>query len=293
MSRSRGKLRHGKLRTYLVRAGKALLLYLLLAATSLVLLFPFLWMLSSAFKTRTEVFAVPPILITRHPQWQNFYSWISGQVPYGWMFANSVIVSLLNILGSLISCSLAAYGFARLRFPGRELLFGLLLASMMVPFVVRLVPLFLIFRRLGWINTLYPLIVPAFLGTPFFIFVMRQFFRTIPAELSDAARIDGCSELGIWARLMLPLSKPVMGAVSILAFQTAWNDYLAPAVFLNDMRRMTIMVGLSTFLTMPGEMRDWHIVMAMTVLVSLPTVVVFFFFQRAFVQGMTLSGMKG
>lgn len=285
--------RYLKAHTYLRRAVQALLLYLLLIAVSLVLLFPFIWMLSSSLKTRTEVFAVPPSLFPKQPQWQNFTSWIDGRVPFEMMFLNSVIVSVLNIVGSILSCSLAAYGFARLRFPGREALFSVLLASMMVPFVVRLVPLFLIFRRLGWINTLYPLIVPAFLGTPFFIFIMRQFFRTIPTELSDAARIDGCSELGIWARLMLPLSRPVMGAVSILAFQTAWNDYLAPAVFLNDMRKMTIMVGLGSFLTMPAEMRDWHTVMAMTVLVSLPAVVVFFIFQRAFVQGMTLSGMKG
>jgi multiple sugar transport system permease protein len=267
--------------------------YLLLGIATVILIFPFVWMLSSAVKSPEELFARPPILIPARIHWENFPRSLEGPVPFGVMFVNSTVVSLLNIVGSIISCSLAAYGFARLRFPGRDTLFALLLASMMVPFVVRLVPLFLIFERLGWINTLYPLIVPAFLGTPFFIFVMRQFFRTVPGELADAARIDGCSEMGIWARLMLPLSKPALGAVAILSFQQAWSDYLAPVVFLNDTRKMTVMVGLGTMLTMPGEGWLWETIMAVTVLVTLPMVVIFFAFQRAFVQGMTLSGMKG
>lgn len=274
------------------RVTKMVLQYLALIIVSAVLLFPFVWMLSSAVKSHDELFASPPVLIPQRIHWENFAVALSDVMPFGRMFANSAVVSLLNIVGSVLSCSLAAYGFARLRFPGRDALFALLLASMMVPFVVRLVPLFLIFRRLGWINTLWPLIVPAFLGTPFFIFILRQFFRSVPAELADAARIDGCSEMGVWGRVMLPLSKPALGAVAILSFQQAWGDYLAPAVFLNDMRKMTVMVGLGALLSMPGEQFKWDSIMAVTVLATLPMLVIFFAFQGAFVQGMTLSGMK-
>jgi ABC-type glycerol-3-phosphate transport system permease component len=258
-----------------------------------ILLMPSIWMLASSFKDPNEIFEVPPHLLPRELRWRNYTEALTGDTPFGRMFLNSLVISSLNVVGSLVSCSLVAYGFARLRFPGRETLFFMLLASMMVPFVVRLVPLFLIFKRLNWIDTIYPLVVPAFLGTPFFIFIMRQFFRTVPDDLTDAARIDGAGHLTIWARLMLPISGPVLAAMSVLAFQTSWNDYLAPAIFLNTSEKMTAMVGLGTILAMPGEERPWHTLMAMTVLVTAPMVIVFFAFQRAFVQGMTLSGLKG
>jgi len=267
--------------------------YLLLLIVTIVLLFPSIWMLSSSFKDVNEIFEVPPRLFPSRLRWENYTGALTGMIPFGRMFINSVVVSSLSVVGNLLSCSLVAYGFARLRFPGRQVLFYMLLASMMVPFVVRLVPLFLIYKRLGWIDTFYPLVVPAFLGTPFFIFIMRQFFRTVPVDLTDAARIDGASHIGIWARVMLPVSGPVLAAIAVLAFQTSWNDYLGPAIFLSTTERMTAMVGLGTILSMPGEERPWHTLMAMTMLVTAPMVIVFFAFQRAFVQGMTLSGLKG
>ena len=275
------------------RATPAAARYILLAIVTLILLFPTIWMLTSSFKDVNEIRTTPPRLIPRTLRWQNYVNALTGQIPFGRMFLNSAIVSSLSVIGTLLSCSLVAYGFARLRFPGRQTLFYLLLASMMVPFVVRLVPLFLIYKRLGWIDTFYPLVVPTFLGTPFYIFVMRQFFRTVPNDLTDAARIDGASHLMIWARLMLPISGPVLAAISVLSFQTSWNDYLGPAIFLNTTAKMTAMVGLGGILAMPGEERPWHTLMAMTMLVTLPMVAVFFAFQRAFVQGMTLSGLKG
>jgi ABC-type glycerol-3-phosphate transport system permease component len=265
----------------------------LLLTVSLLLLFPSIWMFASSFKDVREIFAVPPRFLPSRLRWENYTDALTSQIPFGRMFVNSAVISSLNVVGSLVSCSFVAYGFARLRFPGRQVLFYMLLASMMVPFVVRLVPLFLIFKQLGWINTIYPLVVPAFLGTPFFVFIMRQFFMSVPEDLTDAARIDGANHLMIWTRLMLPISGPVLAAVAVLAFQTSWNDYLGPAIFLRSTEKMTAMVGLGTILAMPGEEQPWHTLMAMTVTVTIPVVLVFFAFQRAFVQGMTLSGLKG
>jgi len=293
MSRSEVPVYHRPLAVNVRKGLPIAFRYLLLLAVAALLLFPSIWMLASSFKDVNEIFEIPPKLFPRQLRWDNYTNALTGQIPFGRMFVNSAVVSSLNVVGSLLTCSLVAYGFARLDFPGKQVLFYMLLASMMVPFVVRLVPLFLIYKQLGWINTIYPLVVPAFLGTPFFVFIMRQFFRSVPDDLTDAARIDGANHLMIWARLMLPISGPVLAAVAVLAFQTSWNDYLGPAIFLRSTEKMTAMVGLGTILAMPGEERPWHTLMAMTVLVTLPVVLVFFTFQKAFVQGMTLSGLKG
>ncbi len=281
------------LRLRVSRAVPIALRYTLLTLVTVGLLAPSIWMVFSSFKHPNELFERPPRLFPRTLRWHNYVEALTGQIPFARMFLNSVVVAVLSVVGTLLSCSLVAYGFARLRFPGRETLFFLLLASMMVPFVVRIVPLFLLFKQLGWVDTFYPLVVPSFLGTPFFIFVMRQFFRTIPDDLTDAARIDGASHIGIWARLLMPLSGPSLAAIAVLAFQTSWNDYLAPVIFLNSADKMTAMVGLGTIMAMAGEERPWHTLMAMTTLITIPMVIVFFAFQRAFVQGMTLSGLKG
>jgi ABC-type glycerol-3-phosphate transport system permease component len=183
-----------------------------------------------------------------------------------------------------------AYGFARYRFPGRDFLFMVLLSTMMVPFIVRLVPLFVLFKNLGWINTFLPLVVPSFFGTPLYIFLMRQFFLTIPGELLDAARIDGCSEIGIWWRIMLPLARPVMAAVAILSFQTTWNDFLGPLVFLQKNEVRTVIIGLNGLM---GMFVEWNLVMAAVVAVVLPMILVFFVFQRFFIKGIAVTGLKG
>jgi ABC-type glycerol-3-phosphate transport system permease component len=195
------------------------------------------------------------------------------------------------VIGEVLSCSFVAYGFARLRFPGRDALFAVVLSTMMVPFVVRLVPLFLLFRDWGWINTFYPLIVPYFFaGTPFFIFLLRQFYRSIPEDLADAARVDGASEFGIWLRIMVPLSQPALAAVAIFAFQNVWNDFMAPLVFLRDNSVKTVMLGIYSLV---GIVPEWPPVMAAVVVVTIPMIIIFFFFQNFFVEGVTVTGMKG
>jgi multiple sugar transport system permease protein len=267
-----------------------LVVYALLLLAALIMLVPFAWMLSLSLKTQAQSFVYPPALIPNPIAWSNYWNAIFGPLPFTIFFRNTLIIAFLVIVGDLLSCSLIAYGFARFRFPGRDLLFMVLLSTLMVPFIVRLVPLFVMFQQVGWINTFLPLVVPAFFGTPLFIFLMRQFFLTIPGELIDAAKIDGANELQVWWRIMVPLSKPVMAAVAIFAFQATWNDFLAPLVFLQKTEVKTIILGLYAFL---GLLPDYPTLMAAAVTAVAPMVVVFFAFQSFFVKGITVSGLKG
>jgi ABC-type glycerol-3-phosphate transport system permease component len=266
------------------------LTFLGLGTVSLVMLLPLYLMILISFRTADRAFIYPPDLWFNSVTFENYPQALFRLLPFRLYVQNTVIIAALVIIGDLLSCSLVAYGFARFRFPGRDLLFGVLLATLLMPFVVRLVPLFILFQKLGWINTFLPLVVPAFFGTPLFIFLMRQFFLTIPAELVDAARIDGAGELAIWWRIMLPLSKPVLAAVAIFSFQNTWNDFLGPLVFLQKAEVKTIILGLYGLMGMQAE---WQLVMAAVVAAVTPMIVVFFVFQRYFVQGITVSGLKG
>jgi ABC-type glycerol-3-phosphate transport system permease component len=271
-------------------AAKRLAIFLPLGAVSLVMVVPLYLMLLMSLKTVDRVFAYPPDLWFTSLTFANFWEALFQLIPFPLYLRNTAVISFLVITGDLLSCSLVAYGFARYRFPGRDFLFMVLLSTMMVPFIVRLVPLFVLFTNLGWINTFLPLIVPPFFGTPLYIFLMRQFFLTIPGELLDAARIDGCSEIGIWWRIMLPLARPVLAAVAILSFQTTWNDFLGPLVFLqkNDVR--TVILGLNGLM---GMFVEWNLVMAAVVAVVLPMILIFFIFQRFFIKGIAVTGLKG
>ena len=255
-------------------------------------IFPFLWMVTTSVKTVTETNAWPPVWLPPQPQWSNYVQAIFGSVPFPRYFVNTLVIAVTVIIGDIVSCSMVAYGFARIRFPGRDLLFGLMMSTMMIPFIVRLVPLFVIFRKLGWINTFLPLTVPAFFGTPFFIFLVRQFFLTIPEELTDAAKIDGCSHLGLWWRILLPLCAPVLAVVAIFAFQNVWNDFLAPLIFLTSESKKTVLLGLYQLVITPYE-KPWNLAMAATVVIISPLVLVFFFMQRYMVEGITVTGLKG
>jgi multiple sugar transport system permease protein len=266
------------------------LTFLALGAVSLVMLLPLYLMILMSVRTADRAFAYPPDLWFTSVTFENYPQALFRLLPFGLYVKNTVILASLIIVGDLLSCSLVAYGFARFRFPGRDLLFGVLLATLLMPFVVRLVPLFILFQKLGWINTFLPLVVPAYFGTPLFIFLMRQFFLTIPPELVDAARIDGAGELAIWWRIMLPLSKPVLAAVAIFSFQNTWNDFLGPLIFLQKAEVKTIILGLYSLMGMQAE---WQLVMAAVVAAVLPLIVIFFLFQRFFVQGITVSGLKG
>ncbi|MFP4058279.1 MAG: carbohydrate ABC transporter permease [Candidatus Brocadiia bacterium] len=207
-------------------------------------------------------------------------------------FYNTMVVAVLGVAGMTFSSALAAYGFSRIRWPGRELGFVLTLSTMMVPFAVIMVPLYGVFRALGWIGTLRPLWVPAFFGNAFNIFLLRQFFLTVPQDLSDAARIDGCSELGIFLRIMLPLSKPALAVVALFHFMYAWKDFMGPLIFLTDERTFTLSLGLYSYQSQHGG-SEWHYLMAASTLMILPVIVLFFFTQRTFIQGISTTGMKG
>lgn len=262
-----------------------------LTIASMILLLPLYLIVLISFRPTERAFTYPPDLWFTTPTVENYSEALFGLMPFTQFFQNTLIIAVLVIIGDLISCSLVAYGFARFRFPGREVLFMILLSTLMLPFIIRLIPLFVFFQQIGWINTFYPLVVPAFFGTPFFIFLMRQFFLTIPSDLVDAARIDGANEINIWWRIMLPLSKPALVAVAIFAFQNTWNDFLAPLVFLQREEVKTVILGIYGLM---GMFVDWSIVMAGVVAAIVPMVIMFFIAQKYFVKGIALSeGIKG
>jgi len=257
----------------------------------LVFVFPFLWMVLTSLKTLPQVNQAPPVWIPNPPQWNNYVDAFTKYLDFVPLFRNTLFLAVLVVTGTVVSSALVAYGFAHIEFPGRDVLFGLLVATMMIPFMVRLIPLFIIFRQLSWINTLYPLWVPAFFGAPFDIFLMRQFFRTIPTELTDAARIDGCSEFVIWWRIMLPLSRSVLAVVALFSFQQVWNQFLEPLIFLNNPKMYTVMLGVWYIISAPYQ-RPWHHLMAASTVAILPMILVFFVSQRTLVQGITITGIK-
>jgi ABC-type glycerol-3-phosphate transport system permease component len=211
-------------------------------------------------------------------------------VPF-WTFArNSVLLVVLNIIGQLFACSMVAYAFARLRWPGRDIFFVVLLATMMLPPQVTMVPVFLIVRKLHWYNTLTPLWLPSFFGSAFFIFLLRQFLMTIPRDLEDAAKIDGCSYFGLYWRIMLPLIRPALAAVAIFQFLGSWNDFMGPLIYINDLRLTPLSLGLFQF--QQEHAAEWGMLMAGSLLMTLPAILIFFLAQKHFIQGITLTGIK-
>jgi len=219
------------------------------------------------------------------------YSDALNTFPFLQYLRNTLVICIIAVIGTILSCSLVAYGLACVQWKGRELLFWAMLATMMLPGQVTMIPLFLTYKKLGWINTILPLTVPTFLGNAFFIFLLRQFYRSVPVDLMEAARLDGSSDLGIWARIMLPLSKPALAVVALFTFMGTWNDFLGPLIYLQDDRKYTLSIGLAMFQGQFGT--DWGKMMAMSVLMTLPIILLFFFTQKQFIQGVKLSGIKG
>lgn len=224
------------------------------------------------------------------PQWHN-YSDAMNAFPFALYTVNTLILCVVTMIGTVFSAALPAYGFSRLRWKGRDTLFILLIATIMLPPQVTMLPVFLIFRALGWTGTMLPLTVPTFFGSAFYIFLLRQFFLTIPQELSDAARIDGCNEAGILVRILAPIAKPALSTVALLAFTSAWMDFTGPLIYLHDERTYTLAVGLLAFLGRHSG--DWNQLMAAATLMTLPMLVLFFFAQRTYIQGIALTGLKG
>ena len=269
---------------------RELLTHAVLLPFAFVFMLPFLWMLSTSLKTDQQLFAYPPIWIPNPINWANYPNTVT-YIPFFLYLRNTLIIAALSTVGALLSCSLVAYSLSLIPWPGRNILFILTIATLMIPFQVTLIPLFLVFRNLGWVGDFRPLIVPHFFGGALYIFLLRQFFMTIPMELSEAARIDGASELRIYSAIILPLAKPALATVAIFEFIARWRDYLGPLIYLSDQELYTLSLGLQQYSSQYG--REWGLLMAASVLITLPIILLFFFLQKTFVQGVALTGIKG
>lgn len=264
----------------------------LLIAASFVMLYPLLWMVASAFKPENVIFTDLSI-IPHSLDPKNFREgWTALQTSFTQFYWNSFVIAILVVIGNLASCSLTAYAFARLQFPWKQPLFALMLATLMLPYHVTLIPQYVLFLQLGWIDTFLPLVVPKYLAADaFFIFLMVQFFRGIPRELDEAAQMDGCSPWRIYWKIIIPLSLPVMATAGIFSFLWTWNDFFGPLIYLNDSANYTVPLALRSFVDATGT-SAWGQLFAMSVLAILPIFLVFLFFQRLIIEGVAMSGMK-
>ncbi len=270
----------------------AFLSYGLLLAVSFIFLLPFFWMILSAIKSAQEVAYFPPTIIPQQVFLSNFVdAWLHPDMQFTRWLWNTVYVSGTVLVGVLLTSSLCAYGFARIQFPGREFWFVATIASVMLPPQVTLIPLYVLFFKIGWLNTFHPLVIPAwFGGGALNIFLLRQFFLQLPLELEDAAYIDGASRLHIWARIFLPLSLPALLTVAIFTFQGTWNDFYGPLIYLTGRENFTLSLGMNLFNSQYGA--QVHYMMAIATLMSLPMIIVFFIAQRYFIGGIVLSGVN-
>lgn len=285
---ARGGTRHHKPISYYIQR---VLRYILMVVLSVIFLIPLVWIISTSLKTQGQVFAYPPIWIPKPIMWSNYVEALDRAPLLRWL-GNTAIITAFAITGNVLTSSMVAFGFARLRFPGRDALFILLLSTMMLPQIVTLIPRFVLFKSLGWLDTFLPMIVPPFFGGgPFNIFLVRQFYRTIPQDFDDAARIDGASNWQIWLLLLLPLSKPVLTAIAIFSFVFHWNDFLNPLIFLFSEDMKTLSLGLRAFIN-PSD-ASWHISMAASMFLVVPIMVLFFIGQRYFIRGVVMTGLKG
>jgi len=274
------------------------IIYFILIGLSVLFLMPMAWTISTSLKPRGQTMTLPPQWWPREFRWRNYVDAVMyrreelGYIPMLRYGRNTLYVAVLSVTGTVLSNALIAYGFARVRWRGRDTLFALTLATMMVPFPVTMVAVFSIFRELGWIGSFRPLWVPAWFGSAFNIFLLRQFFLTIPRDLSDAAAIDGCSELAIFWNIILPLSKPALSVVGLFHFMYVWNDFLGPLIYLTDESMFTLSLGLQAYQSQHGG-TEWHMLMAATMIVITPLILLFFLTQRTFIQGVKLTGLKG
>jgi ABC-type glycerol-3-phosphate transport system permease component len=279
--------------------GRRTLTYAVVIVGSVVSMFPFVWTFLSSGKEPAELFQIPPTLWPHSPQWVANYETVWQLIPFGQWLINTVFVTVVDITGTVISASIVAYSFARFRFPGRDLLFLLCLSTLMLPTEVTLIPQYLLFKNLGWIDTYYPLIVPVWLGGGAFnIFLMRQFIMSIPFDLDEAAKIDGASSLRIFAQILMPLCKPALATMAALGFIGFWNWFLAPLVFLNSPEKYLVAVGLRYFNVGAAQGQQAakpqdHLLMAAALMIALPCLILFFLAQKYFVQGIVMTGLKG
>jgi multiple sugar transport system permease protein/sn-glycerol 3-phosphate transport system permease protein len=257
---------------------------------SFLVLLPVIWTILTSLKTAQQTLAIPPVWFFP-PQWGN-YAEVLRIVPFQNYALNTAIVVTGVVVGTLLSCSFSAYGFARLRAPGRNAIFGVLMATMMLPSTVTLVPTYIAFNKIGWLNTFLPLVIPAFFGSAFFIFMFRQFYLSIPRELEEAARIDGAGYFRIWWSIFLPLSMPVIATVTVFTFVGTYNDFFGPLIYLTDESKWTISVALSTFGGSPRIGPQLHMLTAATMIAAAPSIIVFLLAQRYYVNGISVAGVN-
>lgn len=264
--------------------------YMLLLIFALLFVVPFVVLLTGSFKTSGELFSVPIQWLPEHPTFDNYRQVFTG-IPFFRYLKNTLILVGASILGSAVSNSLIAYGFSRLNWPGRDKVFLIVIATMILPYQVTLIPMYLLYTKIHWVGTFLPLIVPQFFGNAFFIFLMRQFLIGIPKELTESARIDGANEFRIFLRIIMPVSKPVITTVVILAFLNAWKDFLGPLLYLGSDRLYTL--SLAASLLRSNLDPNWELLMALGVLMVTPVLIIFFLLQKYFIQGITMTGIKG
>ncbi|EGP5399240.1 MAG: carbohydrate ABC transporter permease [Enterococcus faecium] len=274
-------------KTSVNRQSKKMLSYVLMTVIGIILLIPLLWMVFTSLKPMEEIVSYPPTFFPEKIVWENYLDTIAA-FPF-WRYArNTLFITVLVVIGNVLSNSFIAYGFAKLDFPGKKLMFALVLSTMMIPGFVTMIPQYVLFSKIGWVGTYLPLIVPSFFGNAFNIFLMRQFYLSINNELIEAAEIDGANHLYIWSHLMLPLTKPALITIAINSFNAAWNDFLGPLLYIQDQEKYTLQIGLQVFQNQATT--QWNYLMAGATLVLIPTILLFFFAQRYFIEGMDLTG---
>ncbi|EHK9753965.1 carbohydrate ABC transporter permease [Enterococcus faecium] len=274
-------------KTSVNRQTKKILSYVLMTVIGIILIIPLLWMVFTSLKPMEEIVRYPPTFFPEKIVWENYLDTIAA-FPF-WRYArNTLFITVLVVIGNVLSNSFIAYGFAKLDFPGKKLMFALVLSTMMIPGFVTMIPQYVLFSKIGWVGTYLPLIVPSFFGNAFNIFLMRQFYLSINNELIEAAEINGANHLYIWSHLMLPLTKPALITIAINSFNAAWNDFLGPLLYIQDQEKYTLQIGLQVFQNQATT--QWNYLMAGATLVLIPTILLFFFAQRYFIEGMDLTG---
>lgn len=270
--------------------GARVLTYVLVLAFSVVFLAPFLWMIFTSLKSQGEIYSFPPTIFPRELTFENYYLAVT-KMPYLQYTLNTLTISVLSVIGQVVSSAMVAYSVSKIKWRGSKIIFSIVVATMMIPMQVTMIPLFIIFTRLNLVGSITPLVLPAFCGGAYYIFLLRQFFKTIPDSLIEAATIDGAGELKIFLRVMLPLCKPALTSVAIFTFLATWSDFLGPLLYLNKAEQYTLSLGLQAF--MQTHYVEWGPLMAASAIFTVPTVVLFFLAQRFFIEGITVTGIKG
>ena len=266
------------------------LMWICIILLCIISLFPFFWMVRSSLMTKTEIFGTPMRWLPETIQWQNYRDALT-QVPFARYFLNSLFLVVVNIIGKLLSSSLVAFGFSRIEFRGKNIWFAIVIATMMIPWSVLLIPQFMLWNVVGFYNTYVPLTLPAFFLDGFYIFLLRQFFSTLPRDYDEAAILDGASYFTIYSRIIMPLCKPALMTVCVFTFMNTWNDFIGPMIYLKDPKMSTVSLGLQMFISQYTT--EWHLMMAAATVAIVPMIIMFFFAQRYFIEGMTFAGIKG